>query len=154
MLYIRYNPDTGKFYTKEGKELTGTVRKGYIRIGVDSKIYSAHRLAFTLMGEPEPEQIDHINGIKDDNRWCNLRACTQTQNQWNTSKRQTNTTGYKNVYYRKQRNKYLAKVSTNDGLKYLGSFDTAEEANEVATKARQQHHEEFYYNNDLPTTKR
>jgi HNH endonuclease len=47
---------------------------GYRVIEIDETEYFAHDLAWLWMtGEFPKGQIEHINGIKDDNRWCNLR---------------------------------------------------------------------------------
>jgi hypothetical protein len=93
-----------------------------IRIDIDNKrSLSMHRF---IMGEPVGLQIDHINLIKLDNRKCNLRIVTGSQNQWNRRKDSTNTSGFKGVIFRKENKRYTAGI----GRKYLGCFKTAIEA--------------------------
>lgn len=81
---FHYSPGTGQFYRKTSTnscarigDKAGSVRSGYIVIGICGKSYLAHRLAFLYMqGEMPPEQVDHINHIRDDNRWLNLREAS------------------------------------------------------------------------------
>lgn len=78
---LYYNPDTGIFTWKINSRRSlkdapaGNLHpSGYIRIGIDSKEYRAHRLAFLYMEGYIPENdVDHINRVRDDNRWKNLR---------------------------------------------------------------------------------
>jgi hypothetical protein len=62
---------------------------GYLRITVLGKSYYAHRLAWFYMNGEWPDQIDHINGIKSDNRIENLRNVTVQQNNQNKLNAQT-----------------------------------------------------------------
>lgn len=69
---------------KFGKEryLKAIKRSGYLRVELNSKAFSIHRLvAQEFINNPEnKEQINHINGIKHDNRLENLEWCTQSEN--------------------------------------------------------------------------
>jgi hypothetical protein len=61
-------------------------------------LYREHRLAWLYMtGEWPTHEIDHINGDRVDNRFCNLREATASENRWNSRKRVNNTSGYKGV---------------------------------------------------------
>ena len=88
---IEYNPETGKFFwkkTKQGrnKDLSagGKDKDGYIAICINGSQYKAHRLAWIIYhGFAPTEQIDHINKITSDNRICNLRLASQTENNCN-----------------------------------------------------------------------
>lgn len=76
----------GQIYnTYTQKMVKGTNRNGYLRMQIDGKFYSVHRLVYeTFFGEiPEGMVIDHINGIRDDNRIENLRCITQSENAMN-----------------------------------------------------------------------
>ena len=83
---LNYDPDMGAFTWRQGRGpvraggVAGCLtRKGYRRIQIDGQNYMAHRLAWLYMyGSWPPEQIDHINEIKSDNRLDNLRLANQT----------------------------------------------------------------------------
>lgn len=99
---LSYNPTTGMF-----KRLFNHGRfricksldsRGYLRIKIDGKEYRAHRLAWLFVnGEFPLGNLDHINGIKTDNRFCNLRIASVAENSWNVGKRPHNTSGHKNI---------------------------------------------------------
>lgn len=76
------------------------------------------------------QMVDHINHDPLDNRLCNLRLCDNTENQRNAKLKVDNTTGFKGVTYKpKRRSKqYSAYIRINGKQKYIGYFDTAEEA--------------------------
>jgi len=89
---LDYNQHTGLFTWKKIKkysnrsvgDIAGSLSLGYVVIGIDKKIYKAHRLAWLYVyGEFPKEQLDHINGNKEDNRICNLREANQSQNNFN-----------------------------------------------------------------------
>lgn len=75
--------------------------------------------------------IDHINHDQFDNRKCNLRLCTISQNNKNQIKRKDNTSGFKGVSYSKQRKKYIAQISCDKKYFNLGGYKTKEEAAKV-----------------------
>ena len=67
--------------------------------------------------------IDHINLDKSDNRFCNLRLATKSQNSANKTKMSNNKSGYKVVSFLKSSQKWVAEI-VKDGVRYfLGSFD-------------------------------
>lgn len=95
--YNRYN---GKFYSKRylGR-VVGTVTKaGYVVLEADGKQYLAHRIAWLFIaGEFPSESIDHVNGDKTDNRPCNLRLATISENNHNSKAHADNLLGIKGV---------------------------------------------------------
>jgi hypothetical protein len=74
-----------------------------------------------------PDVIDHIDGIKSNNAWRNLRVSSHSLNQGNCGIRSTNSTGYKGVYI----NRSMQKFGVYFLRKQLGFFDTPEEAHRV-----------------------
>ena len=140
---LEYNPDTGVFTWKKtvsSRAKTGDVagsknNRRYINIRVNKKQYMAHRLAYFYMTGNFPEnQIDHINHIRDDNRWSNLRDATHSQNQANQLKRKNNKSGYKGVAYYKRDKKWHARIMYMKKRIHLGCYNTPEEASEAYKK--------------------
>lgn len=89
-----------------------------------------HRLI--LRAQPG-ECVDHKNGDTLDNRRCNLRIATRTQNVWNRGKMKTKNSSplaskFIGVALDKSRNRWKARIQTNGKLLNLGSFETEEEA--------------------------
>lgn len=132
-----YNPDTGVFTrikttssnAKEGDIAGWLHHSGYLYISVQNRVFGAHRLAWLYMTGAFPAGVmDHRNQIKFDNRWKNLRECTQGQNQLNTPKRKHNTTGYKGVVFRKASKKYQAAVKKDGRYYHAGVYDCKHEA--------------------------
>ena len=120
-----------------GKE-AGCIRNtdGYRVIKIDGVQYLAHRLAFLYMtGSWPKDQVDHINGDRNDNRWCNLRGCTLVQNLWNSKGRKLNKSGYRGVYWHSQAKRWYAAIKTKTTTESLGLYDTKEEAYNAYRKA-------------------
>jgi len=107
--------------------IAGWINKssGYVMVKVKGKHYSSHRVIWLWITGKWPEnQIDHINGIRNDNRFYNLREATQSQNSANSSKR--NSIGYKGVC--KRFNKWESQIKIDGKKIHLGYYDTPEEA--------------------------
>lgn len=78
-----YVSDTGNIYDMDMKEYKNWKdNKGYINVKFSDRPYSVHRLvAQTWIENPEnKKEVNHINGIRDDNRKINLEWCTHTEN--------------------------------------------------------------------------
>ena len=124
-------------------DIAGTVNnKGYRSIRIDGKDYLAHRLIWLMVhGKSPADMLDHINGIKLDNRVSNLREATSQQNQQNQTKPQVNSkTGFLGVSLHK-RGRFYARISINGKQKNLGLFNTPEQAHDAYLTAKRQHHE-------------
>lgn len=118
---------------------------GYRRIPIDKKFYRAHRLVWIYYnGEiPIGLDIDHINRVKTDNRIQNLRLATNAQNTQNVTKRKDCSSGYKGVYYRKDVEKWVARIGIDNKRIHLGFYETAELAGEAYKSAAEKLHKEF-----------
>lgn len=102
-----------------------TASNGSPRTTINGKPVRLHRLIL-----PALAVIDHINGNPLDNRKCNLREATVSQNSMNRGKASHNTSGYKGVFLRKElkNKKYQAYITANHLRKTIGYYKTAEEA--------------------------
>jgi len=139
---LRYDPETGEFWKRVGTKHNKT---NYRYVMVDTVTYSEHRLAwFYMYGKWPSHDIDHINGLKDDNRISNLRDVPTFINMQNErAVRGNNKSGYMGVLYRKERNKWEAQIRVNGKSKRLGSFETPEEAHAAYLEAKRKFHPGF-----------
>lgn len=138
-------PHTGAGRCKVGGE-AGSYHKhsGYRTLCIRGKTFFMHRVIYLWMTGSYPDNsLDHINGVKDDNRWCNLRPCVQAQNMANMKIRKNNKTGYKGVVKRPNQEKYRARVCLGRNRINLGDFNTPEEAHEAYKAAAVKYFGEF-----------
>ena len=125
---LSYDPIGGDFLwlcdsgaRKVKGNIAGHLQHGYRKIQILGKKYSAHRLAFLYMtGELPPNQVDHINHVKDDNRWVNLRLSTYSENSKNHPMQKNNTTGIVGVNRDKRKSLWKAMITVNGKSIYLG----------------------------------
>ena len=150
---LNYDPDTGVFtWAVRGKGIkeigcrAGTFdASGYIVIMIDAKQYKSHRLAWLYIhGEFPPDQIDHINRIKDDNRIKNLRCVTQKGNSRNSPLRKDNNSGVTGVTWNKKRGKWEMQIRDNNGKDIRCCF---EDFNDAITARKQAEVKYGYHKN-------
>ena len=123
---------------------TGWVSKiGYVYVNVNNIPICAHRIIFAMHYGYFPEQVDHINGNKSDNRIGNLRAATRSENYCNSKTRIDNTSGIKGVHWENQRNKWRAYCNKNGKRYDAGFFDDIEEAKKAIQILRSSIHGNF-----------
>lgn len=97
-----------------------------------------HRLAWMHMtDDPLPDTIDHINRDATDNRWCNIRASSSSDNQHNKSMHRSNTSGVNGVSWDKKSKKWRAYGTLDSRRYYLGLFDDINEAACAANSFRE-----------------
>lgn len=134
---LSYNELTGWFSfnyivgsRKKGSRAGSILSKGYRHIRINKQAYYEHRLAwFYVHKEWPPNYIDHIDQDKSNNILSNLRCVTKEENQRKLSLRKTNTSGFAGVC--KVGNRWQAQISIMSKFKYLGLFNTPEEASEA-----------------------
>lgn len=105
-----------------------------LSISVLGKYYIASRLVFLWMGEPLPEQVDHLEGDSLNQAWANLNPSTSTQNMKNMSMYRNNSSGVTGVCWNKAAGKWKTQVRLNGTRRYLGLFDDINEAAAAVSK--------------------
>jgi hypothetical protein len=125
-------------------KIAGSIHKhGYRIISVHGRQYKVHRLMFLYHHGYIPEFIDHINGIKDDNRIENLREATRTQNYQNRFVQKNNTFGVKGVSKQKNSPNWRCRISYGGRLHELAGFKSKELATEFMELWRDMAHGTF-----------
>ena len=97
---------------------------GYAGSVIDGKLVLLHR--FLVGPSANSSEVDHINRNRLDNRLSNLRVVTRDENQWNTTLRANNSSGYKGVY--RANGRWIARIMTNKKAAHLGCFDDINDA--------------------------
>lgn len=145
--YLSYDPDSGVFaWVKRSSDKSaigsraGRARApgGYRQITLKGVTMYEHRVAYVYVhgSIPSGRSIDHINGLKGDNRIANLRVATGSQNLANLSAKKDNTSGCKNVHWCATKKRWIAKVKKNGRSVYVGSFQDFDKATSAAMDAR------------------
>ena len=156
---LSYCPETGLLHWKvsrgrcsAGAEAGYDSGRGYIGVRVMGRCMYAHRVAFLLMSGTNPEFVDHINGIRSDNRWKNLREVSRSQNGMNMAMPVTNTSGCMGVFWNEGKRMWTARIKKNQVTRHLGHFASFDDA----VKARKQAElaEGFHANHGRPTNGR
>jgi hypothetical protein len=147
---LRYEPETGKLFwlerprdmfpSKRGhsvwnaryanKEAFTCVNAyGYLHGRIARSAYYAHRIAWALFyGEQPSGEVDHINGDKADNRLENLRDVSRSVNQRNVPLKASNKSGHNGVIWHSASSKWMARITINQVVKYLGVYENIEDA--------------------------
>ena len=146
---LAYDPATGVFTWRMRTAIRATVGSvagsinsdGYILISIDDRKHRAHRLAWMWMyGEWPKHQVDHINGIRTDNRIVNLRNVSSIVNSQNErSARRNNKTGLLGV--RPSGNRFQSAIRIDGNKTHLGCFETPELAHAAYVAAKRKFHE-------------
>lgn len=117
--------------------------KGYAArydITKSSKTLYMHR---EIMKCPDNIQVDHINLDRSDNRKENLRTCTNKENTRNSGKQRNNTSGYNGVTFRKDNNKWRARIKVDGKIIHLGDFNEKHSAAEAYDRAAIEYYGNF-----------
>lgn len=148
-----YDPETGLFEwllkpsvgVNIGDVAGAITSEGYVTISYRRKAYRAHRLAWPYVyGEYPKNLIDHINGVRADNRIANLRPATNSQNLMNSKVRRESKTGIKGVSERNwPGRRFCAAIVIGGSRRHLGVFHTASEASNAYRQAARDHFGEY-----------
>ncbi|MEE6016262.1 HNH endonuclease [Escherichia coli] len=138
-----YNPDTGELFWnarpvshfksenacsawngRYANKPCGCIRPdGYVKTSVNKVSYLAHRIIWKMITGIDCEFIDHVNGVKSDNRISNLRDVTMTENNRNMTGGRDSDDAFIGVYWHRQRSKWMARIRSEDSERYIGIFD-------------------------------
>jgi len=130
-----YDKETGKIYGVYGKEIICKDDRGYSYLTgwkKFRKLYGHHFAWYMTYGNVDFDLLDHINRNRSDNRICNLRIATHQENSQNNNA--------KGIVYRKDCNKYQARITTKEKRISLGFFNTEEEAIQAYLEAKSKYH--------------
>jgi len=120
------------------------VRRGPVTDGKQSLLYM-HKEILNIGPEKE---VDHINHDRLDNRRANLRVCDHKQNARNMKRRERKTSQFIGVYWERARRKWHAQVKLNYRARFIGRFDSEEEAARAYDQAAVMLHGEFASTNE------
>jgi hypothetical protein len=153
---LSYDLQTGKLYWKSrdirefateraaktwnkrfaGKEAFTAVRAdGYFGGAINSINYLAHRVIFMMLHGYEPEQIDHDNRDRSDNRPGNLVDSNATHNSRNAKRYSNNTSGHTGITWDKSRQSWITQITVQGENKHLGRFPDINDAIEARRNA-------------------
>ncbi len=160
---LHYDPDTGVFtwivktrgykYGMEAGDIKTCKKwgKSYRRISLKYKRYYAHRLVFIYMTGSFPvNEVDHINGNGLDNRWCNLRDVTSSENNKNLRLNSLNKSGISGIYWSKNKSNWHTQLRIDGKITYLGSYLSIFDAACTVISARQKHGYHKNHGSDRP----
>lgn len=159
--FLDYDPETGLLYWKErdrkwfiadrfhgtwntryaGKRaFTSVNTQGYFQGQILDKLQRAHRVVWAhYYGEWPKDQVDHINGVRIDNRIANLRSVTNKQNSRNSTLNIRNTSGVCGVSWCEERKKWQAYITVDGKMRPLGRYEHKSEAIAVRKAAEKEH---------------
>lgn len=159
--YFGYDPETGKLYYKfyyagddltrqqkswntryKDKEATGWINNNYIRISFKTRQFYLHQIAFAIMVGYIPEEVDHKDLNKLNNKWDNLREASHAENASNMKMRRNNKAGMKGVSWSKWTNSWRMDFQHNN-VKYHSFHPTKEEAYKAYCEKSAELHKEF-----------
>jgi hypothetical protein len=128
---LDYNPNTGVLTwrakpsrgIKVGRQAGTPTSEGYLALQINKKKMFAHRAIWLYVhGVWPPEEIDHINHVRNDNRLCNLRLANRLENSHNTQKHVKNMSGHKGVSWHNRNQKWQVQLQANHKTFYVGQF--------------------------------
>lgn len=144
-----YDPVTGLLTSKirrgskiaPGQAIGSRQSQGYLQMTVDEEKFLVHRVIWFWVTGEWPDEIDHKNLEKTDNRFDNLRAAGRSANNQNTRAHKDNASGLKGVS--RKRDRWRARIRIDGREVSLGAFSTKDAAAAAYAAAARQHFGEF-----------
>lgn len=150
---LDYDPETGLFtrlVTTSSQAVAGSVvgsdnGTGYLRVMVDGRRYCLHKLVWLYVHGSFPhDMLDHINMDKSDNRLCNLREASMSENRCNVGVSAANTSGAKGVCWHARIGKWQVTVGIGKTKQHVGYFSEYDDAVKERDAAARQTHGLFF----------
>lgn len=114
----------------------GAPHNGYIRFGIGSRLYLAHRVIWLMQYGEWPDVIDHVDGDRSNNKIENLRSVTRPENSLNRRLPKSNRSGVIGVHWCTRSGKWAAAIKKNGHTKHVGYFDDINDAKEARLAAQ------------------
>lgn len=149
--FMSYDPNTGLLWwtkPKSGRKLQvpagSKTNTGHLSVRIDGKAYLAHRVAWLIQtGEWPEDKIDHKDGCGTNNRWANLRCCSQKENVRNTRLAKNNKSGFKGVSFHRKNRTWAACICVDRRTVHLGTYKNKLDAAAAYDAAAKQYFGEF-----------
>lgn len=124
-----YDPENGRVIRlSNGRTVGESTKTGYVRAWLGQQKYKLHRLVWAIHHGEWPDQVDHINGDRSDNRMANLRNVSAHENSLNQRLRSDNQSGCSGVNWNAKSGKWLAQIRDKGKYVYLGTFADLDDA--------------------------
>ena len=118
LAYLRshyiYSVSNGFLISRKLNRPVGRLKNGYLVIDIKKKTYPVHRIIYFMQHGLWPDRVDHRNRIRHDNRWVNLRSCSDAENAQNRGIQRNNDSGCPGVYYRRDTGKWVAQIGVDN----------------------------------------
>lgn len=148
--FVSYDPETGLLERTHAVNRNGdryekrftprsVTKQGYRQLSMFKRPYLVHRLAWLYMTGSWPNEVDHINGDRLDNRWRNLREVSSSMNRKNMGLPVNNKSGCQGVFWYERYMKWEASIQVNGKRIYLGRHDQYEDAVTARKNAEIEH---------------
>jgi hypothetical protein len=140
-----YSIVTGQLWRRSTGTVVGWPEKtnGPLRVGVAGRNLLVHRVIWKMVTGEDVDLIDHSDGCRVANQWLNLRPADKSKNMANSKLSSKNTSGFKNVFWSKQKSKWMVQITVQGQQIHCGFFPSLAAAAAAAEKAREEHFGEF-----------
>jgi hypothetical protein len=140
-IYWKINTNKSKNFV--GKEAGCRTSNSYGSVNLDGVQYCIHKVIFCMVHGTMPDQVDHIDGNRQNHRIENLRPASNAENGMNKPAQSNNKTGIKNVCWNSTHRKWAVQVQAYGRRVFSKLFDSLELAELAAEEARNKYHGEF-----------